>query len=255
MKMPVIIAAHNEQETVGRTLNRIDADRFEPVVIANGCTDETARVAKEFGVQVIERYEQGKLPAIQDGLRALGARALGPVFYTDADSYPLSNRYWERIMTAAIDVSRAQFISGPIVHVDGNNRFDDGVRSVKRQIDIRRAKREGSTHCFGANVVSHFENEAMLEQILELPHIWPGEDRAMEELVASSGGQKIQITDLRASVMTSSRYLPSVAHVLKVGKDSARREVLDYYNDRAAPNSIPYGKYARRRNRRMNRNS
>lgn len=249
MKMPLVIAAHNEQETVGRTLRRIDADRFEPIVIANGCTDETARVAKEFGAQVIEQYEQGKLPALQTGLRALGSRALGPVFYTDADSYPLSNKYWSRIMLTAVDRTQPQFIAGPIVHIDGNNVLDDTIRTVKRQVDIRRAKKDGLTHCFGANVVSHFKNDMMLEQILALPHIWPGEDRAMEELVVANGGEKVQITDLRASVLTSSRYLPSVAHVLKVGKEQARREVLDYYNDRAAPESIPYGKYARRRKR------
>lgn len=249
MKFPVVIAAHNEQEVIGRTLDRLDATLFEPIVIANGCTDETAIIAKEYGACVIERQEQGKLPAIQEGLRHLGSRALAPVFFTDADSYPLSNKGWHRSMLDKVDEAHAQVISGPIVHIDGANFASDAVRTAKRQLDIRRAKRQGLTHCFGANILSHLKDETVLEEVLGLPHIWPGEDRAIEELVTRSGGEKVQVTDLRASIMTSSRYLPPVGHVLRVGKDQARQEILDFYSERAAEGSITFGQYAKRRRR------
>ncbi len=249
MKFPVVIAAHNEQEVIGRTLSRLDATLFEPVVVANGCTDETANIAKEYGAYVIERQEQGKLPAIQEGLRYLGARALDPVFFTDADSYPLSNKRWQRIMLGEVNETTPQIISGPIVHIDGANFASDAVRTVKRQLDIRRAKHQGLTHCFGANVLSHLKDETVLEAVLDLPHIWPGEDRAIEELVVRSGGEKVQVTDPRASILTSSRYLPPVGHVLRVGKAQARREILDFYDERAAEGSITFGQYTKRRKR------
>ena len=74
MKTPVLIAARNEAVTVGRLLERLPADLVEPIVIANGCTDDRAAVAQSFGAVVLEREEPGKLPALQDGVRHLAER-------------------------------------------------------------------------------------------------------------------------------------------------------------------------------------
>jgi glycosyltransferase involved in cell wall biosynthesis len=46
----IIVPAHNEEDYLGATLdalNRQDYPNFEIVVVANGCTDRTAEVAKE----------------------------------------------------------------------------------------------------------------------------------------------------------------------------------------------------------------
>ena len=72
----------------------------------------------------------------------------------------------------------------------------------------------------------------------------------MEDLVVRAGGEKIQITDPRATVMTSARYLPTVGHVLRVGQEQARKEILEFYNERAGPDSITYGQYRKRLRRR-----
>jgi 1,2-diacylglycerol 3-beta-glucosyltransferase len=58
----VIVPAHNEAGGIQRTvanLRRLDwpADRFRVVVIADNCTDDTARMAQEAGAVVIERHD------------------------------------------------------------------------------------------------------------------------------------------------------------------------------------------------------
>jgi len=91
----VIIPAHNEAQVVGRCLRSLlDGARpgeFEVVVVANGCTDDTAatarRAADELGarsadVTVLERREPGKTGALNTGD---AAAATFPRIYLDAD--------------------------------------------------------------------------------------------------------------------------------------------------------------------------
>lgn len=105
----VIIAAHNEEAVLGGCLEALIAQRDAPlmqiVVSANGCTDDTVKVARRYGVEVIDRPESGKPGAMNaadkvavgsariyldadiivppDGVRAVLARL-------DADSPPLA---------------------------------------------------------------------------------------------------------------------------------------------------------------------
>ncbi|HMM93436.1 glycosyltransferase family 2 protein [Phycicoccus sp.] len=79
----VVIAAYNEEAVIGACL---DALRHEPplevVVVPNGCTDDTAAIARGRGVTVVERAEPGKTAALDAG----DAAAAGfPRAYLDAD--------------------------------------------------------------------------------------------------------------------------------------------------------------------------
>lgn len=85
----VVIPAHNEGAVIGRCLDALLRDaapgEFRVVVVANGCTDRTAEVARSFGeaVVVIDTPEPGKTNALN-----LGDRAAGDVFpriYLDGD--------------------------------------------------------------------------------------------------------------------------------------------------------------------------
>ena len=58
----VIVPAHNEAGGIQRTISNLrqldwPAGRFRVVVIADNCTDDTARVAREAGAIVIERHD------------------------------------------------------------------------------------------------------------------------------------------------------------------------------------------------------
>jgi glycosyltransferase involved in cell wall biosynthesis len=84
----VIIPAHNESSVIARTLKAI-TDGAQPgeldiVVVCNGCTDDTASVARGFGpsVRVIETDIASKTHALNLGDE--GARSF-PRIYADAD--------------------------------------------------------------------------------------------------------------------------------------------------------------------------
>ncbi len=85
----VIIPAYNEATVIGRTLvplGRAAAEGcFELVVVCNGCTDDTAAVARKIpGVRVVELPEGGSKPAALN----VGDRVVSlwpPRLYLDAD--------------------------------------------------------------------------------------------------------------------------------------------------------------------------
>jgi glycosyltransferase involved in cell wall biosynthesis len=87
MPISVVIAAHNEEDVVGRCLDALlqppwRAD-LEIVVVCNGCTDQTAEVARaRKGVRVVETPKPSKTTALNIGD---GAVTGFPRFYVDAD--------------------------------------------------------------------------------------------------------------------------------------------------------------------------
>lgn len=84
----VVVPAHNEAAVIGRLLTSLLDDagpgEFDVVVVANGCTDDTAAVARAFepGVTVVETAIAGKHNALRLGDRH--ARHF-PRLYVDAD--------------------------------------------------------------------------------------------------------------------------------------------------------------------------
>ncbi len=82
----VVIAAHNEATVIGRCLDSLLAGaapgEFDITVAANGCTDDTVRVARDRGVRVLDLPLPGKPGALDAGdLVAAGF----PRIYLDAD--------------------------------------------------------------------------------------------------------------------------------------------------------------------------
>jgi glycosyltransferase involved in cell wall biosynthesis len=83
----VVIPAHNEQSVIAECLAPLAAaaadGRLEVVVVANGCTDGTADVARSFpGVIVLELPVGSKPAALRAGEQAVHAM---PRMYLDAD--------------------------------------------------------------------------------------------------------------------------------------------------------------------------
>ena len=84
----IVIPAHNEAGVIGRLLKELvsaaDPGEFDVIVVANGCTDDTAKVAASFGpvVRVLSIPVASKYEAL-----AVGDRAAGdfPRIYVDAD--------------------------------------------------------------------------------------------------------------------------------------------------------------------------
>lgn len=83
----VVIPAHDEARVIGRTLSRLTGGvapgQLDVVVVCNGCTDETARVARAVpGVRVLEIPEPSKALAVEHGNRAT---SVFPRVHLDAD--------------------------------------------------------------------------------------------------------------------------------------------------------------------------
>ena len=84
----VVIPARNESPVIARALTAIVTDsapeEIDVIVVCNGCTDETAAIARAFGspVRVIETEVNGKINALNLGDQAASAF---PRIYADAD--------------------------------------------------------------------------------------------------------------------------------------------------------------------------
>jgi glycosyltransferase involved in cell wall biosynthesis len=81
-ELSVVIPAHDEARVLPRLLAGLTDDRLEVIVVANGCRDATAEVARAAGVRVVELAEGSKVAALNAG----DAAASGfPRAYVDAD--------------------------------------------------------------------------------------------------------------------------------------------------------------------------
>lgn len=83
----VVIPAHNEacviEATLGALLGEASHEEFDVIVVANGCTDRTAAIARsKDGVRVVETTRAGKAAALRLGDAACSAF---PRLYLDAD--------------------------------------------------------------------------------------------------------------------------------------------------------------------------
>jgi 1,2-diacylglycerol 3-beta-glucosyltransferase len=96
----VIVPAHNEAGGIQQTISNLKqldwpVDRFRVVVIADNCTDETARVARDAGALVIERHDpqhRGKGYALAHIFRWSRAKGMADaVVIVDADSQASAN--------------------------------------------------------------------------------------------------------------------------------------------------------------------
>ena len=86
MKLAVVSPALNEQESIGRVIADLPDGLVDRVVVVdNGSTDATARVATEAGAEVVRENERGYGAACLRGLRELNAQPPAVVVFLDGD--------------------------------------------------------------------------------------------------------------------------------------------------------------------------
>ena len=90
-KFMAIIPAHNEEAVVANLVDSLkkqnyDKDLYDIYVIADNCTDNTAKVAKEAGAIVRHEYLQGKGNVIRRMFRDIDARCY--LMIDGDDTYP-----------------------------------------------------------------------------------------------------------------------------------------------------------------------
>ncbi len=241
MNTPVIIAAFDEEKYIGETLRRLSPS-VEPIVTVNGSTDKTAEIARDFGATVLDSDEQGKMPAIQRALRFLGKRALEPVLYLDADSYPVFSAAWHKSHIKKLDKSKVAVTAGALGYWEGFF-ISNSLRYIRRsQKSVEAFLKDDTSAVYGANMATKFGTYEILDRVLAMPHIWPGEDRAMADAVRECGGTFSQLISPASTVLMSARYTAPLTKRFRKDYNLALAESLQRYQDRAAPNvEFSYG--------------
>lgn len=210
----IIIAAHNEASVIGRTLDALAEvarrDDVSVVVACNGCTDETAALARaRQGVTVIDLPEPSKTAALRAGDARAGA---GARIYLDADIV-LTSR-------AAADVLHA--LAEGTVAGRPPHRFDvaGADRTVRRWYRVREQLPSISSALWGAGCYAL--SEQARARFAEFP------DLVSDDLFIDSQFRpdEVSIIDTDPVVVTAPRKL---ADLLRIMQRSYRtqREVLD----------------------------
>jgi hypothetical protein len=190
----VVIPAHDEAAGIGRLLSAllVTPGGVEPpaeiVVVANGCTDDTADRAREFGpaVTVLETSRASKAFALELG----DARcALFPRAYVDADV----------VLDAASLSALADALERPDVHAAGPRRVfrmehsSWGVRAYYHAWQALPATRAG---LWGRGVV--VVDGVGHERLATLPHVM-SDDLAMSLLFAPH--ERVVVPDATAVIV------------------------------------------------------
>nr|WP_193608119.1 glycosyltransferase [Nocardioides lijunqiniae] len=189
-RVSVVIPAHDEASVIGANLRALldgtEPGRLEVVVVCNGCTDDTADVARGVdGVRVVEIPEASKAHAVQVGNRCAtafprvhldadvtisgadvlrlaaaldhGVHAVAPVraLPLGRASWPVRSYYrvWERLP----QVRRGLFGRGAIaLSEEGQRRVDALPRVMSDDLAISEAFEEAERRIAGdATVVVH----------------------------------------------------------------------------------------------------
>lgn len=242
MNTPVLIAARNEAENIGRTLKCLPRN-IEPIVLANGCEDNTVNIARDFGVRVHELDQPGKLPALQQGMKLLGNRALEPFVTLDADTRPLVAQRWIN----ALRVSRDELPKDkPAVVIGGlllktKNPVSAALHSAAhaRRHFIYSTDPDNGTFS-GANMLLNLHDDETLERVLAMPHIWPGEDVALKDVVVDQGGKSLKTLKPCSLAITSGMRFLKMRDRYRLGLEATIQTIHNSYLIDAAPGSVPY---------------
>jgi len=130
-RVSVVVCTHNGAGTIRETLSalrRLEYPEYEVIVVDDGSTDETAQIAREFGVDLIGSDGQkqdttSKSPRANLGLsvaRNAGlAAATGDIIaYLDDDAYP--DEHWLMYLAHAFAHTTHAGIGGPNIAPDGD---------------------------------------------------------------------------------------------------------------------------------------
>lgn len=241
MKTPVLIPARNEAEHIGRTLKGLPTD-VEPIVIPNGCTDETETIVEQIGATIIRSSSEGKLPSIQAGLQYLGKGALEPLIILDADTVPLFPRQWlTHMLKAASSAGEEQptVVSGAVIYV-GINPILAAWRNAGHWRNLIRTRSEQDQGVTGGNMLLSLQDPEALDHILALPNYWPRDDTAIRDAILSEKGRSVKSLHPATTALTAGDRFPSLCERLRIGHDQTWKGILQTYLDEAPPGSLPY---------------
>lgn len=244
MNVPIIIPARNEAHRIGETLDTLSRQvhKVEPIVVVNGTTDETADIARNAGARVLESAE-GRMPALQEGLRFLGRRALENVLILDADSKPLSKNWSRRLVseTQGLPKERPAIVWGPYVFLeDINPAVGAFFTATSMQVSWADRHKDKPRTIRGGNTGLRICNDELLEDILVLENYWPRDDVAIYDITMKHGANKKVVFHPEAWAATSGIRLKEALKRIVKERRHATKIYDDSYAREAPPDSKPY---------------
>jgi len=120
MLISVVVPAYNEEQCLGRCLTALARQTHPPhllevIVVDNGSTDGTAKIARRFGARVIAEPRKGVARARQTGFEAARGEIIAS---TDADA--AAPTFWVGRITAHFQADPALgAVYGPVYWPDG----------------------------------------------------------------------------------------------------------------------------------------
>lgn len=116
----VVVAAFNEEKYLPLCLASLKAqtfskDDYEVIVVDNNSTDNTVKIAKNFGAKVIKESKQGYVFALNRGMKEASADIIA---VTDADT---------QVYPDWLSVVQKAFYDDKIVIVSGISRVQTGI--------------------------------------------------------------------------------------------------------------------------------
>lgn len=243
MPLPVLIAARNEAPWMGRTLDSLPRDGVEPIVIPNGCIDDTAAIAESFGATVLHCAEEGKMQAIQTGIRYLGERSVEPFVTLDADSQIMFPSRWAGCLLserAKIDTAKPAVAIGSTIYRGVN--LTAVARTARHFYMQHRDRYQNSRGYYcGRNMLIHAMRPEVVEDLLDLGPIWFGEDMAIKDKIVEHGGNSYKSTRLFGTVYSDGvRLMPFRFKFSRESRRQNRERLIASYLAEAPPGSYPY---------------
>lgn len=244
MKTKVIIPAYNEGTRLKHTLDSLPRHLVDPIVAINGSNDNTAEIAGNFGAEVHITTERGKMLAIQEVLHSLGDYALNPLLILDADTMPVFPTRWHNgMLTLLTHQEKPTIIGGPVWYKGkplGEALLRTAYRAGRAVLYKNDTEIERSVQ-FGPNMALKIQTDALLDEFMNIPNYWPGEDRAMTQTVLDQDGIYLRpvSVDLITTTPTSISAI-SLKDRLQLGAEESSHEVEQRYIERGNPDSEPY---------------
>lgn len=199
----IVIPAHNEAAVIARTLRPLaglPADGVEVIVVANGCQDATAEIAREVvpDAVVLETPVASKVSALR--LAEAATTAL-PRLYLDGDVQITAQA---AIATLDVLVDGAPAARPPF-------RYDtaEGTWPIRRYYGARNAMPSMSSHAWGAGVYGL--SAATRGRFGEFPDV-VGDDLWVDRLLAPG---ELVIVDTDPVVVTTPKDSASLVRVLR----------------------------------------
>jgi hypothetical protein len=229
---------------VGLTILALEREvmEVEPIVIVNGSTDCTADTARYYGATVLESPE-GKMPAIQEGLRYLGKRALDQVLILDADTRPLT-RHWSSHMydeLTNLPSDSPAMVWGPYAYkADINPLLAGFFTATTARVSWADRHKDKPRTIRGGNTGLYIKKAELLEEIMSLSNYWPREDVAIFDLMKANDTMHTVTFNPNGWALTSGYRIKDT--IKRNVKDRQHRSLVtdNSYADDAPKDSKPY---------------